>query len=779
MTKTAEGRREPNIPVILKMIEDVLPPEGDFCIQSITNDKTVTRHAYGRDPMKIVEFIIRWSIPGRAIFFCISSTQNRSHKKSDAKLCQVINLDIDLKEVTLDADAIILILLGMKYPPTRIHRSGNGIHAYWILEAPARPGDELEAIQKKLARALGGDPSPTHAVAMMRMPGTYNTKNGDWREVTVVHDSGVRYSLAALTEWDVPATILRKAPDQGDIYSQLGEEIGRKTPTDVEEALAQMEYLGTGKGGNVHHTYTVVVGALVTKGKDEEFVVRKLMKALKKLDTKGEQWDMAREEATIRRMYADFKESNERQERQKEALFAELASARREKMIEKRAAATDGDEIEDIATSDFYYYSPRNSYLLAVNGDLWSSPAVDNTLGKGASKWIKKNQTIASLTWAPGEPELVPDRIVNEGGWVSKGKVNTLNLYLPGVIRKGGDASKAGKWTDLVAKVFPDEAEELLDYFAYGIQYPGRKINHGVLLIGTQGIGKDTLFEPVRQAAGPWNCGEIAPNALFEPFNGYVKSVFLRINEAHDLGDIKRFQLYERMKTLLVSPPDVLRCNEKHLREHYVFNCVKVIITSNHSLNSIYLPPEDRRYFVCLSQAMPQDFEENFWTDLWRWYQDGGFAHCNAFLRERDVSKYNPKAPPRKTDAFMQIVASNISSEQEDLSMVLEDLGHPAVVTHEQIWSKADLPLQEWMDDARNRRAFGYRLSDLGYTKMLNPHVKDGRFVVGSKRHVIYGNVEVPQRAKLEAIEAMNREAEWGSEGATVTQLNPSGRGRR
>ena len=55
-------------------------------------------------------------------------------------------------------------------------------------------------------------------------------------------------------------------------------------------------------------------------------------------------------------------------------------------------------------------------------------------------------------------------------------------------------------------------------------------------------------------------------------FNGYVKSIILRINEARDLGDVNRFDFYDHTKAYTAAPPDVLRVNEKHLREYYVFN---------------------------------------------------------------------------------------------------------------------------------------------------------------------------------------------------------------
>ncbi len=53
-------------------------------------------------------------------------------------------------------------------------------------------------------------------------------------------------------------------------------------------------------------------------------------------------------------------------------------------------------------------------------------------------------------------------------------------------------------------------------------------------------------------------------------FNGFLKTVILRINEARDLGDVNRFQFYDHMKAYTAAPPDVLRVDEKNLREHSV-----------------------------------------------------------------------------------------------------------------------------------------------------------------------------------------------------------------
>ena len=52
------------------------------------------------------------------------------------------------------------------------------------------------------------------------------------------------------------------------------------------------------------------------------------------------------------------------------------------------------------------------------------------------------------------------------------------------------------------------------------------------------------------------------------------------------------------------APPDVLRVNEKHLKEYYVLNCLGLIITTNHQTDGLYLPADDRRHYVAWSKPV-------------------------------------------------------------------------------------------------------------------------------------------------------------------------------
>jgi len=252
---------------------------------------------------------------------------------------------------------------------------------------------------------------------------------------------------------------------------------------------------------------------------------------------------------------------------------------------------------------------------------------------------------------------------------------------------------------------------------------------------------------------GPWNFEEISPKVICGRFNGYVKSVLLRVSEARDLGDINRFELYEHLKTLTASPPDVLRVDEKHLREYSVFNVAGVVITTNYKTNGIYLPAEDRRHYVAWSDYRKEDFNEAYWDEIWDWYQDdGGIGHVVAYLQQLDISDFNPKAPPPKTEAFWAIVDANRSPDDAGLADALDLLGRPSVVTIDAIAMRAEAETAIWLRDRKNRRSIPYHLENCGYTPVRNEAAKsDGHWKINSKRQAVYGRNDLSLSQRIAA----------------------------
>jgi Bifunctional DNA primase/polymerase, N-terminal len=278
---------------------------------------------------------------------------------------------------------------------------------------------------------------------------------------------------------------------------------------------------------------------------------------------------------------------------------------------------------EGVTFDDFYAYMPQHKYIYAPSRELWPPESINGRLPKvfcGCDKsgdpiyvspahWLDRNRPVEQMTWAPGLPMIIPNRLISEGGLIARQNVSCFNLYLPTTLPLG-DPSQAGPWLDHIWQIYPDHADHLLSWFAHRVQRPQEKCNHAVILGGPPGIGKDSLLEPVKRAIGPWNFREASPTQAMGRFNSFLKAVILRISEAKDLGETDRFKFYEHMKTYIAAPPDVLRCDEKNLREHAIINCCGVAYTTNYKAEGIYLPADDRRHYVAWSSFKKEDFSE-------------------------------------------------------------------------------------------------------------------------------------------------------------------------
>jgi Family of unknown function (DUF5906) len=370
-----------------------------------------------------------------------------------------------------------------------------------------------------------------------------------------------------------------------------------------------------------------------------------------------------------------------------------------------------------------------------------------------AAMYLDQNRSVEQATWAPGQPQIIADRLIADGGWIDRVGCKTFNLYRPPTIKpKAGDVAP---WVDHIRWIYPDEADHIIKWLAQRVQRPDQKINHALVLGGNQGIGKDTLLEPVKAAVGPWNCSEVSPQQLLGRFNSFVKSVILRISEARDLGDTDRFAYYEHLKTLTASPPDVLRVDEKHLREHAVLNCCGVIQTTNNK-DALHLPIDDRRHFVAWSPRTKDDFHSGYWSALYQWFAGGGNEIVAHYLASLDLSGFDAKAPPPKTRAFWEIVDASRAPEDAEMADAIDALGKPDAATVHMVLARASGGFAEWLRDRKNRRKIGHRFEGCGYVPVRNPDdARDGQWKIAGRRQTVYSRREMVTRDQIAAAQRL------------------------
>ena len=418
---------------------------------------------------------------------------------------------------------------------------------------------------------------------------------------------------------------------------------------------------------------------------------------------------------------------------------------------------------------DFRYDEQQEKYWDLTTGILLGARSVDGAIHKEEWPTAGKKQirpsvaindidsglTVEGSTWWPGMPQFIENHVVTERGAMRVAGASTYNSYCapPSPQRLDGTPQP---WLDHVRRLYPDpvEHEHFFDFCAHAIQRPDEKINHGIVMSGAQGIGKDTALLPVRRGVGEWNAAEIAPDAITSPYNGYVQSVLLIINEVrpHD-HEHKASNFYNMLKPILASPPDMLPMTLKYANTIYVRNLSHVILTTNDPL-TMYIPPEDRRLFVMNSNA-ERDLDAQYFEALYSWFDSGGIDEVIGWLASRDISAFLASATPALTSGKEMIIESahsvRRSSVDELIEMYVEKHNNPHVIFQRDLSSFA---VAEQFDDATKIRGntIHYKMSEHGYDLMRNPTATEWR--AGSFRsRLAFCSKKIPPPQRMAAVE--------------------------
>jgi len=268
----------------------------------------------------------------------------------------------------------------------------------------------------------------------------------------------------------------------------------------------------------------------------------------------------------------------------------------------------------------------------------------------------KAGKTASGLVYAAGESALVAREGEIYGNWWRDARPQVDKTLK-------GDISL---WFDHAKALVPDERdrEHLYNLMAYVVQYPAQKINHAVLHTGKEGCGKDTLWAPLIWAVcGPYlrNRGLVDGKNIGSNFAYALESEIIILNELREPSASDRRALSNQLKPVIAAPPDTISINKKNLHPYDMLNRVFVLAFSNDQV-PITLAAQDRRWFAIrsLNPIMPEKQSQKIWS----WYNNGGLESIAAWLYQRDVSMFNPKAPPFDTDYKQNLIEGGMSMSE-------------------------------------------------------------------------------------------------------------------
>jgi len=206
------------------------------------------------------------------------------------------------------------------------------LHCVWQFKEAIDTQVELGRLEdclRRLADVVGGDLAVAHPAALLRLPGTHNSKNGEWREV--INSSWVEsrtYELDDIEEWlDEQSPVIRRktpngAPPNGANYPEnlnpyldFANRSGLKPPIDVAQRLEAMTYQGPNETC-IHKTQVRVTASLVKRGLEFPAVIEIVLAATQKaVGQQGANWNWIREERALLKMcesaHKKFVESQE------------------------------------------------------------------------------------------------------------------------------------------------------------------------------------------------------------------------------------------------------------------------------------------------------------------------------------------------------------------------------------------------------------------------------------------------------------------------------------
>ena len=205
---------------------------------------------------------------------------------------------------------------------------------------------------------------------------------------------------------------------------------------------------------------------------------------------------------------------------------------------------------------------------------------------------------------------------------------------------------------------------------------PHEKINHALVLGGKPGIGKDTILEPVKQAVGPWNFAEVSPKQLLGRFNGFVKSVILRVSEARDLGEFDRYAFLRPHEG--VHRRAARRAARRREEPARVLRASTSAASSSPATTrptASTCPPTTAGISWRGRRSRRPTSRTTTGAGCTAGTATAASRHVAEYLASRDLSGFDPKAPPPKTEAFWEIVNANRAPEDAELADVLDALG--------------------------------------------------------------------------------------------------------
>ena len=419
------------------------------------------------------------------------------------------------------------------------------------------------------------------------------------------------------------------------------------------------------------------------------------------------------------------------------------------------------------ATNEFYRHSTRERFTpesldstysrkLLLTEEQIAAAGQQGSIKASAAPVVKPRDYLLNVVKIPTVYDYIYDPRYPNDTFLDIEDRPYVNLYVPNHPEpKSKESLYAGEMLmEHLGNLVTERAYQrtIMDFMAFLVQYPGKKIRWAVLLQGVEGCGKTFLSEAMKTVLGRGHVRTLDSNALHQAWNDWAYGSQLLTLEEIRVAGHSRHEVMNALKPLITN--DVINLNQRHRDSRQVDNTTNYMLFTNHH-DSLVLSHGDRRYFVLKSPLQTKGqvmrLGDNYFRELFGMLSSHacGLRH---FLECWPISdSFDPNGHAPVTPYLRQLINDSASELVIAIRDAIEQNAH-SLIAHDLVSSSTLMGWLQLHNDGLRMtgQQIAAVLRDEGYMKM-------GRFGVGSESHFLWAKVGTEMVLKDVKTEALKR----------------------
>ena len=321
--------------------------------------------------------------------------------------------------------------------------------------------------------------------------------------------------------------------------------------------------------------------------------------------------------------------------------------------------------------------------------------------------------------------------------WLANPKRTTVERvdYLPGqaLIAEGAyntwrssdvypAEGSVDKWLELLEFSIPDPAlrKWYIQWLAYPLQNPGKKMDSFVFIYGYPRTGKQAALAPLLHIYGKENAITVGKEDLESSFNGiYAQRQFVVFDEMNKGSKSDPETTYNKLKKLTTL--DTLVVNTKGIPQYNIRNCLNFAVIANYP-DALKLDQGDGRCCVIEFGARDKTLGKPWFTEYFKWVEDVGASYVYDYLLRYPLDDFNPHGDAPMTE-IKQIATTAARRADEEWINTLwydPDAVLPPIVDGRCLFTNEELATMCYQDDPQGvslglKKTFGVKMHAAGF----------------------------------------------------------------